>query len=204
MRGSCLILFLAAAPLAAPADTTAVHQACDDVAAWLAAAPRTKLARYEGRFQNPRFQERQHDGCRIELHGTRRADRLNINLQEPFEARGWVQHPEYAADGHDGSDYAYFHRPELILCLVSENWHEGSDDEPSYTPPEDYRIEVACTHDPTLAGYVTPLEEMERPPRVMRRAPLPAGPPIRLPDGRVLVPAGSVPPPDAKRQKAAP
>lgn len=198
MRGSCLILFLAAVPLAAPADTAAVRQACDDAAAWLAAAPRASLARSEGRFPNPRFSGREHDGCRVELRGTRRADRLNIALQKQFETLGWVQHPEYAADGHDGSAYAYFHRPDLTLCLVSENWHGEADDDPKYKPPEDYRIEVACTHDPTLAGYVTPLEEMERQPKVMRWEPLPVGPPTHLPDGRVLVPAGSVPPPDIK------
>ena len=72
------------------------------------------------------------------------------------------------------------------------------DDDPKYMPPEDYRIEVACTRDPTLAGYVTPLEEMERTPRVTHNPVLPVGPPIRLPDGHILIPAGSVPPPEKR------
>lgn len=197
MRWSTLLALVVVSPAIA-ADLPAVRQACDDVASWLAIAPYAHLTRREGRFPNPRFGEREHDGCRIELRGTRRADRLNINLQKPFEARGWVQHPEYAADGHDGSRYAYFHRPDLTLCLVGESWHGDADDDPKYMPPEDYRIEVACTRDPTLAGYVTPLEEMERTPRVTHNPVLPVGPPIRLPDGRILLPAGSVPPPEKR------
>ena len=201
MRRSYPIAFIAAlatSPLTAAADVSAVLRACDDIAALLAPTPQAHLTRRDGRFINPRFAGREHDGCRVELRGTRRMDRLNINLQSPFEARGWIQHPEYAADGHDGSAYAYFHRPDLTLCLVSESWHGDANDDPSYKPPEDYRIEVACTHDSTLASYVTPLEEMERQPRVIHRAPLPSGPPIRLPDGRILVPAGSMPSPDKR------
>ena len=198
MRWSTLLALVVVSPAIA-ADLPAGRQACDDVAAWLAPTPHAHLTRREGRFPNPRFSGREHDGCRVDLRGTRRADRLKINLQRPLEARGWVQHPEYAADGHDGSSYAYFHRPDLTLCLVSESWHGDADDDPKYIPPEDYRIEVACAHDPTLADYVTPLEKMERAPRVIRHGLPPGGPPIRLPDGRVLVPAGSVLPPDTKR-----
>lgn len=197
MRWSTLLALVVVSPAIA-ADLPAVRQACDDVASWLAPTPYAHLTRREGRFPNPRFGGREHDGCRVELRGTRRADRLNINLQKPFEARGWVQHPEYAADGHDGSRYAYFHRPDLTLCLVSESWHGDADDDPKYKPPEDYRIEVTCTRDPTLAGYVTPLEAMERTPRVTHNPVLPVGPPIRLPDGRILLPAGSVPSPEKR------
>ncbi len=172
------------------------QQACADVETLLAGTPHSTAARRDARFRNPRFGEREHQGCIVELRGARTEDRLRINLFQWFEAHGWIGHPEYAADGTDGSDWAMFHRPELTLCLVSESWHDQLDDEPSPPPPEDFRIEVACTHDPTLAGYVTPQDEMEREPRVIR-LPAPSGTGnIRLPDGRILVPAGSVPPPD--------
>ena len=177
-------------------DTMDFQQACTDVKTLLAGTPHSTVARRDARFPNPRFGEREHQGCVIELRGTRTEDRLRINLLQWFEAHGWIGHPEYAADGTDGSDWAMFHRPELTLCLVSESWHDQLDDEPSPPPPEDFRIDVACTHDPTLAGFVTPLEEMEHAPRVIRYSTPPGSGKIRLPDGRILVPAGSVPPPD--------
>jgi hypothetical protein len=177
-------------------DTPAFQRACADVETLLAGTPRATVARRDARFPNPRFGEREHQGCVVELRGTRTEDRLRINLFQWFEAHGWVGHPEYAADGTDGSDWAMFHRPDLTLCLVSESWHDQSDDEPAPPPPEDFSIDVACTHDSTLAGYVTPLEEMERAPRVIRHSAPPQGGNIRLPDGRILVPAGSVPPPE--------
>lgn len=181
------------------AEAPSFRQTCADVETLLAGVPHATVARRDTRFPNPRFGEREHQGCVVELNGARAADRMGINLLQWFESRGWIGHPEYTADGPDGSAWAVFRRPDLALCLVSETWHGHVDDDPSYQPPEDFRIEVACTHDPTLAGYVTPLEEMERTPRVQRLAPPPGGAPIRLPDGRILVPVGSLPPPAPSR-----
>lgn len=95
------------------------------------------------------------DGCRVVIDGSMKAlgtsplptDRLSAML----EKEGWVQLPEFSADGHDGTTFAY--KRQQVACVVHGEWDGGSDDQPDAPVADPYRVTVVCGN---AAAFVRP------------------------------------------------
>jgi hypothetical protein len=62
--------------------------------------------------------------------------------RETFAGRGWHEASAYAADGHDGTAFAF--SSGGVICLFRGEWDGGDDTNPS--PPRDdaYRAWCGC------------------------------------------------------------
>ena len=95
------------------------------------------------------------DGCRVIIHGSMKAlgkkalptDRLGDTL----EKQGWIQMPEFSADGHDGTSFAY--KRANVACVIHGEWDGRSDDEPDAPLADPYRVTVLCGNG---AAFVRP------------------------------------------------
>lgn len=86
--------------------------------------------------------------CDITFHGKSRNNSF-VSPEELFypydnnrlSADGWT--PSMEADGPDGSYFQITNNS--INCQVSGNWDGGLDDDPSYTPGNNYSISISCS-----------------------------------------------------------
>ncbi len=130
-------------------DVVAVLQdaqgGCAIVERILADFPTLVLNRLEGEVQDYRTGEKG-QGCRVEMKGSAAAFRESgppdVALREQFAGLGWAEDYEYAADGPDGSAFAFRNGP--VLCVFRAHWDGGDDSDPSYVPEDRYDIEVDC------------------------------------------------------------
>jgi hypothetical protein len=85
-------------------------------------------------------------GCRVEMKGSaaafRESGEPDIALRERFAASSWTEDYTYAADGPDGSAFAFRKGP--VLCVFRAFWDGGDDSDPAYVPDDRYDVEVAC------------------------------------------------------------
>ena len=136
---------------AVPADVAAACRAAYNVAA---TTPGTKMQRSNGSFRDEMVTAPV-EGCRVIVNGSMQAlgtqplptDRLSDML----EKQGWVQLPEFSADGHDGTSFAY--KRANVACVVHGEWDGGSDDEPDAPLADPYRVTVLCGN---AAAFVRP------------------------------------------------
>lgn len=127
------------------ASTQDANSGCADVVRILAAFPTLAVNRAQGEVRNHRTGE-VGLGCRVEMKGSAAAFRESgapdIGLRERFAGLGWSEDYEYAADGPDGSVFAF--RRGSVLCLFRAQWDGGDDSDPSYVPDDRYDMEVEC------------------------------------------------------------
>ena len=64
-------------------------------------------------------------------------------LREGFSARAWQEMPAYAADGMDGTSFAY--RKAGVACLVRGTWNGRAAGEPEIAAQDWYKVAVLCT-----------------------------------------------------------
>ena len=86
------------------------------------------------------------NGCTISVAGSFAAllggkDVFDL-WRDAFAARGWQEQPEYAADGPDGTAFAFASRG--VLCLFQGRWDGGDDAEPDAPRDDAYRGSASC------------------------------------------------------------
>lgn len=65
-------------------------------------------------------------------------DRLHTMLAE----NGWEELLDYAADGPDGTSFAF--RRDDVACVVRGEWDGGDDSDPNTPTGDWYRVTVIC------------------------------------------------------------
>jgi hypothetical protein len=85
-------------------------------------------------------------GCGITITGSfKRAAATGAaaeRLHQAFESRKWQELPEFSADGHDGTSFAF--RKGDAACFVRGEWDGGADDEPEIPAADPYKVIVVC------------------------------------------------------------
>ena len=141
---SLLIVISAAAQRAAdlPAD---VRAACDTAFSIVSKTAGVKTRRSYGSFNDETFRA-PIPGCRIEIDGSfKKAQKTGAapeNLRQRLDALGWRELPEFSADGHDGTSFAY--RKGTVACFARGTWDGGADDEPEIPALDPYKVTVIC------------------------------------------------------------
>jgi len=123
-----------------------VQAACDTAAAIATETPGVSIRRSTGMF-NDEAVRRPVRGCRLQISGSfaragsagDAADRLH----DGFPIRGWREMLEYAADGKDGTAFAF--RKADVACFVRGEWNGGADGVPEIPREDWYRVSVLCT-----------------------------------------------------------
>lgn len=139
---------LAAVTLQAPPRTVSseVRAACDAAYAAAARTAGVSIERRTGTFRDETFRDAVF-GCGLVISGSfARADTTGdaaLRLRQDFSARAWQEMAAYAADGTDGTSFAF--RKAGVACLVRGTWNGGAADDPR-TPPQDwYTVALFCT-----------------------------------------------------------
>jgi hypothetical protein len=118
---------------------------CDLATQILAEFPSVSLTLSEGEVEDYRT-GRSGQGCRVEMKGSavafRESGQPDIALRERFAASNWTEDYSYAADGPDGSAFAFRNGP--VLCVFRAHWDGGDDSDPTYVPDDRYDVEVDC------------------------------------------------------------
>src|SRR5689334_16260470 len=108
--------FAAPAQQALPAD---VRAACDNAFAIIAKTQGIKTRRATGSFNDETFRSPV-PGCRIEIDGSfKKAGKSGAaadNFRSALENNGWIELPEFSADGHDGTSFAF--RKADVACFA--------------------------------------------------------------------------------------
>jgi hypothetical protein len=127
---------------AVPADAVAACTAAYNVGA---NTPGTRMQRSNGSFREEMVTA-PIDGCRVIIDGSMKAlgkQRLPTDrLSDLLEKQGWIQLPEFSADGHDGTAFAY--KRATAACVIRGEWDGGSDDDPDAPLADPYRVTVVC------------------------------------------------------------
>ena len=138
------------APLALHAQSRAqlpadVRTACDTAYAIVTKTQGIKTRRSTGSFNDETFRA-PIPGCRIEIDGSfKKAEKSGAaadNFRTALENGGWTELPEFSADGHDGTSFAF--RKDDVACFARGSWEGGSDDEPEVPPSDPYKVTVIC------------------------------------------------------------
>lgn len=118
---------------------------CDLAAQILSDFPSASMIRSEGEVEDYRT-GRTGQGCRVEMKGSAAAFREtgepDVALREKFAGSSWTEDYAYAADGPDGSAFAFRNGP--VLCVFRAHWDGGDDSDPTYVPDDRYDVEVDC------------------------------------------------------------
>lgn len=137
-----MLTFAATAQPALPAD---VRAACDRAFAIVAKTKGIKTRRANGSFNDETFRA-PIPGCRIEIDGSFKkagdGGAAAENFRDALEKGGWTELPEFSADGHDGTSFAF--RKDDIACFARGTWDGGSDDEPEIPPADPYKVTIIC------------------------------------------------------------
>lgn len=118
---------------------------CDLATEILADFPSDSMTLSEGEVEDYRTGQAGR-GCRVEMKGSaaafRESGEPDVALRERFAAPNWTEDYAYAADGPDGSAFAFRKGP--VLCVFRAFWDGGDDSDPTYVPADRYDVEVAC------------------------------------------------------------
>jgi hypothetical protein len=63
-------------------------------------------------------------------------------LGDGFQRAGWVNLPNYQADGPDGEDEGW--RSKETTCVMRWSWDGGDDGDSTYVPSDDWDLDVGC------------------------------------------------------------
>jgi len=122
-----------------------VRAACDTAFAIVSKTQGIKTRRATGTFNDETFRA-PIPGCRIDIDGSfakaKNGGAAAENLRQGFDARGWTELPEFSADGHDGTSYAY--RKDAVACFARGTWDGGADDQPEIPAADPYKVHVIC------------------------------------------------------------
>ena len=128
--------------------------ACDAIHAAIAKTPGIKERRRTGSFGDEALRA-PIASCRIDLEGSfKQLGKTPLptdRLAEYFERQTWDQLPEFSADGHDGTSFAY--SKGGAACLVRGQWDGGSDDDPDAPTGDAFTVMVLCGN---AADFVRP------------------------------------------------
>lgn len=140
-------------PVSIPAG---VRAACDFVNKVIAKTPGIKVRRSTGSFPLE-MAKAPITGCQVDVEGSmKRLGQRSLptdQLAAAFEAQAWTELPDFSADGHDGTIFAY--AKGSAACVTSGEWDGGSDDEPDAVLADPYRVTVTCGN---AAAFVRPEE----------------------------------------------
>lgn len=145
-------LLIAAQPgPAVPAD---VRKACDEALAIVARTAGANARRSTGAFTDEAFRAPV-PGCAIIIEGSfKKAAKSGAaaeNLRQAYESRHWLELPEFSADGHDGTSFAF--RKDDVACFARGTWNGGADNEPEIPAADPYRVFLVCGR---AAAFVRP------------------------------------------------
>lgn len=141
-----IVAVLASAVLAQPSPVrNPSARACEDVSVVARKAPGTRVRRTSGSVSHELLRD-SISGCRVHITGSFKslgsATAVPERLREWFESNGWKELPEFSADGHDGTSFAY--ASERVGCLTRGAWDGGSDDQPDAPRADPYAVAVLC------------------------------------------------------------
>jgi len=123
--------------------------ACDMADAVAAATPGATVRRDTGTFPDDALRVPA-QGCHLAISGSFSAAPSEgdaaSRLREGFAAHGWHEMLSYAADGKDGTAFAF--RKGEVGCLVRGSWNGGADGEPPVERGDAYVVSVLCTSPP--------------------------------------------------------
>jgi hypothetical protein len=143
--GVALVLPLILAAQRAPAVQADVRAACDEAFAIVAKTAGVNARRSNGSFNDETFRA-PIAGCGISITGSfKKAEKTGAaaeRLRESFESRQWQELPEFSADGHDGTSFAF--RKNDVACFARGAWDGGADDEPEIPALDPYKVNVVC------------------------------------------------------------
>lgn len=129
-------------PVGLPAD---VRAACDSVHSLIIKTPGIKARRTSGTLADEMLRAPV-AGCKIDIDGSMKAlgkaTAPTDGISQYLDAQQWTDVPEFSADGHDGTTFAY--RKSGVACLVRGQWDGGSDDEPDAPAADPYQVLVLC------------------------------------------------------------
>lgn len=122
-----------------------VRAACDRAYAVSAKIPGVSIRRRTGTFRDETLRTPVF-GCGLSVLGSFARAMPNgdaaVRLREDFSTRGWQEMPSYAADGKDGTSFAF--RNAEVACLVRGEWNGGADGEPDVRAEDWYKVVVFC------------------------------------------------------------
>lgn len=122
-----------------------VAGACDLVARLIEALPALELSRADTVVVDPVTGARG-PGCQLRATGRTTAfgggPSLDRRIREALPRQGWAEDHAYAADGPDGTAFAFRRGP--VICVVRGRWDGGGDGDPSYVPDDRYELVAAC------------------------------------------------------------
>jgi hypothetical protein len=138
-----LIFLLSLTPAAVSSQETPA--ACDVIAQLAAEIPVVSTTRQDTLIVDRRM-GRTTLGCQLRITGLRSAfegrDSPDERLRTNLASRGWTEDFRYAADGPDGTAFAFV--TGSVLCLFQAAWDGGDDADPSYVPHDRYELVVGC------------------------------------------------------------
>jgi hypothetical protein len=145
MRALILAVVVGMATVGAVAAQQDAEAGCAAVERILADFPTLAIGRSDGEVHDYRTGEAGL-GCRVEMKGSaaafRESGQPDVALREEFAKLGWTEDLAYAADGPDGSAFAFRSGP--VRCFFRAHWDGGDDSDPTYVPEDRYEIEVDC------------------------------------------------------------
>lgn len=150
-----LVLFLdqdssaSTTPRKQPAKSRTVSKqaraACHAAYAVAAKIPGVSIRRRTGTFHDETLRKPVF-GCGLSISGSfalaMTTGDAAVRLRDDFSARGWKEMPAYAADGKDGTSFAF--RNAAVACLVRGEWNGGADGEPEIPGEDWYKVAVFC------------------------------------------------------------
>lgn len=143
--GVALIFPLTLAAQRAPAVPADVRAACDEAFMIVAKTAGVKTRRSTGTFNDETFRA-PIQGCGITINGSFKkampSGAAAERLRQAFESRPWQELPEFSADGHDGTSFAF--RKDAVACFTRGEWDGGADGEPETPAADPYKVIVVC------------------------------------------------------------
>jgi len=131
-----------AAQGAVPPD---VRAACDQAFAIVTKTAGVKTRRSNGSFNDETFRA-PIAGCGIRINGSfKKAEKTGAaaeRLRDAFESWRWQELPDFSADGHDGTSFAF--QKDEVACFARGEWDGGTDDEPEIPAADPYKVTVIC------------------------------------------------------------
>ena len=123
----------------------AVHELCGTIAEFLASLPGAEIRKSDGQ-NNEYLSETRLSVCYVQAFGHLSAlegeDPAEL-VRNQFQPLGWKEELRFAADGPDGTSFAF--RKGQVLCQFQGAWDGGDDSDPGYEPSDEYRVSATCT-----------------------------------------------------------
>jgi len=123
----------------------AVHKLCGTIAEALASLPGAEIRKSDGQ-DNDYLSETQQSVCHVRASGrfsALKGDNPGELVRNKFQAMGWKEELHFAADGPDGTSFAF--RKGQMFCQFQGAWDGGDDSDPGYEPSDEYRVSATCT-----------------------------------------------------------